>query len=162
MTLRNLVPLRRREVPVRRGYEPLSTFTQDIDRLWNDFFKGYGLEPFTDRLGQFSPTIDVKEDEKEIKVQAELPGMDEQDIDIALNRDSLTIKGEKKEETEEKEKDYYRMERSYGSFTRTIPLPEEIDTDKAEARFKKGVLTVTLPKTEETRKKTKKIKVEAA
>ena len=147
MTLRNLVPFRRRDVPVRRGYEPLSTFTQDIDRLWNDFFKGYGLEPFTDRLGQFNPSVDVTEDEKEIKVEAELPGMDEKDIDIALNGDSLSIKGEKKEETEEKEKDYYRMERSYGTFTRTVPLPEEVDTEKAEARFNKGVLTVTLPKT---------------
>jgi len=87
--------------------------------------------------------------------------MDEKDIDIALNGDSITIKGEKKEETEEKEKDYYRMERSYGIFTRTVPLPEEVDTEKAEARFNKGVLTVTLPKTEETRNKTKKIKVEA-
>jgi HSP20 family protein len=103
----------------------------------------------------------VSETDKEIKVSAELPGMDEKDIDVSLTRDSLTIKGEKKQETEDKGEDYYRMERSYGSFTRSIPLPIEVDTDKVQATFKKGVLEITLPKTARAIQETRKIPVKA-
>ena len=97
----------------------------------------------------------------EIKVSAELPGMDEKDIDVSLTRDTLTIKGEKKEEKEDTGKDYYKMERSYGSFTRSIPLPVEVDTDKVQATFKKGVLEITLPKTAKAIQETKKVPVKA-
>jgi HSP20 family protein len=85
--------------------------------------------------------------------------MDEKDIEVTLNNNSLTIKGEKKMEKEDKDRDYYRMERSYGSFTRTIPLPSEIETDKAEAYFKKGVLTVKIPKSAKAIEEKKKIKI---
>jgi HSP20 family protein len=88
-----------------------------------------------------------------------LPGVEPWDIDISLTKDALTIKGEKKQEKEDKGKDSYRMERSYGSFTLTIPLPAEIDTDKAKAEFKKGVLTISLPETVKAIKETKKIPV---
>jgi HSP20 family protein len=101
----------------------------------------------------------VSETDKEIKVSAELPGMDDKDIDVSLTRDALTIKGEKKEEKEDKGKDYYKMERSYGSFTRSIPLPVEVDTDKVQATFKKGVLEITLPKTAKAIQETKKIPI---
>jgi len=101
----------------------------------------------------------MKESDKQISITAELPGMDDKDIDISLTKDSLSIKGQKKEEKEDKGKDYYRMERSYGSFSRTIALPSEIDIDKVKAEFKKGLLTVTLPKTAKAIKETKKIPV---
>jgi HSP20 family protein len=87
--------------------------------------------------------------------------MNDKDIDVSLTKDSLTIKGEKKEEKEDKGKNYYRMERSFGSFTRTVPLPAEVDTEKAKADFVKGVLTVTLPKTPKAIKDTKKIPIKA-
>ena len=115
----------------------------------------------TSSIGAFHPNIDVTETDKEIRVSAELPGMDNKDINVSLTKESLTITGEKKEEKEEKKKDYYRMERSYGSFSRTIPMPVEIDTDKAKALFKKGVLTITLPKTAKAIKEKKKISIKA-
>ena len=151
-----------KSVPARREeYSPFSLFRSEMNRLFDNFFRGFDIEPFEKRFGAFQPDIDVTETDKEIKVSAELPGMDDKDIDVSLTRDSLTIKGEKKEEKEEKKKDFYRMERSYGSFSRTIPIPVEIDTEKAKAQFKKGVLTITLPKTAKAIKDTKKIQVKA-
>jgi HSP20 family protein len=162
MPKKNVVPAEKSSVPVRREeYHPFSLFRQEMNTLFDNFFRGFDLEPFSGRLGAFSPHIDVKESDKDIAIIAELPGMDDKDIHVSLTRDSLTIKGEKKEEKEEKGKDYYRMERSFGSFTRTIPLPVEIDTDKVKADFKKGVLTVTLPKTATAIKEKKKIPVKA-
>lgn len=162
MAKKNVVPVEKKSVPVRREeFHPFSLLRREIDSIFDRFFRGFELEPFRGRFGAFSPSIDVKESDKEISVSAELPGMDEKDIDVSLTRDSLTIKGEKKEEKEEKGKDYYRMERSFGSFSRTIPLPAEVDLDKAKAEFKKGVLTVTLPKSEKALKETKKIPVKA-
>jgi HSP20 family protein len=103
--------------------------------------------------------VDVAEMEDEIKVSAELPGLDNEDIDVSLSDDVLTISGEKKEEKEEKGKNYYRSERSYGAFRRDIPLPSQVDADKVDAVFQKGVLTITLPKTAEA--KAKKVTVKA-
>ncbi|NOZ67939.1 MAG: Hsp20/alpha crystallin family protein [Deferribacteres bacterium] len=162
MTFRDIVPFRKKSIPVKREEtNPFALLRKEMDELFDNFFQGFDLEPFGGRLGAFSPDIDVVENDKEIKVKAELPGMDEKDIEVSINEDTLTIRGEKKEEQEDKGKDYYRMERSYGSFTRTIPLPVEVETDKAEAKFKKGVLTVTLPKTAKAVEGTKKIAVKA-
>lgn len=162
MAIKNLIPSAKKDVPVRREeYDPFVLFRHEMNRLFDSFFHGFDIEPFEKRFGGFTPNVNVVEDEKEIKVTAELPGMDEKDIDVSLAKDSLTIKGEKKEEKEDKGKNYYRMERSFGSFTRMIPIPVEIDTDKAKAQFKKGVLTVTLPKTAKAIKETKKIPVKA-
>ncbi len=162
MAKKNVVPVKRESVPVRREeFHPFLLLRQEINSLFDYFFRGFEIEPFRGRFGAFTPSIDVKESDKDISVIAELPGMDEKDIDVSLTRDALTIKGEKKEEKEEKRKDYYRMERTFGSFTRTIPLPTEIDVDKVKAEFKKGVLTVTLPKSEKAIKETKKIPVKA-
>ena len=159
MPKKNLVSPKK-QLPVKREeYNPLGLLRHEINSLFDNFFTGYEIEPFTGRLGSFNPSIDVKESNKELKVTAELPGMDEKDIEVSLNRDSLTIKGEKREEKEDKGKDFYRMERSYGSFSRTIPLPAEIETDKVKAEFKKGVLTVTMPKTAKAIKETRKIPV---
>lgn len=160
MTMRNLVPFGKKSVPVKRGEaHPFSLLRREMDSLFDNLFRGFDVEPFESRLGAFSPSVDVTENDKEIKISAELPGMDEMDIDVSLQSDMLTIKGEKKEEKEDKGKDFYKMERSYGSFSRTIPLPVEVETDKAEAKFKKGVLIITLPKTAKAVSETKKIAV---
>jgi len=155
MSITDLIPWRREggKVPIRREEEhPMLVLQRDMNRLFDEFFRGFGLMPFGafgERWDVFSPRVDVVESGKEIKVSAELPGMEEGDIEVTLSNDVLTISGEKKEEVENRGKDYYHVERSYGSFRRAIPLPCEVDTDKAEATFKKGVLTVTLPKTVE-------------
>jgi len=162
MAIRNLVPFGKKDVPVKREDEhPFSLLRREMDSLFDNFFRGFDIEPFESRMGAFSPKVDVTENDKEIKISAELPGLEEKDIDVSLQKDMLTIKGEKKEEKEDKGKDYYRMERSYGSFSRTIPLPVEVETDKVEAKFKKGVLSITLPKTAKAVAETKKIEVKA-
>jgi HSP20 family protein len=162
MAIRNLVPFGKKDVPVKREDEhPFSLLRREMDSLFDNFFRGFDLEPFESRMGAFSPKVDVTENDKEIKISAELPGLEEKDIDVSLQKDMLTIKGEKKEEKEDKSKDYYRIERSYGSFSRTIPLPVEVETDKVEAKFKKGVLSITLPKTAKAVAETKKIAVKA-
>jgi HSP20 family protein len=153
MSFRALVPRRRRErkVPVRREEEhPLALWQRDMDSMFDEFFRGFGLAPFGSfdlRPDEFSPRVDVVDSETELKITAELPGMDAEDVAVSLTSDSLTISGEKREETEDRGKDYYRVERSYGSFRRSIPLPCAIDADNANAAFEKGVLRITLPKT---------------
>jgi len=165
MALGNLVPWKRRQrdLDIRREYEsPFQTLASEMNRLFDDFRGHFDIEPFgfsRGELGVFAPSVDVTEDDKEVRITSELPGIDEKDIDITLSKDSVTIKGEKKQETEDKGKDYYRMERSYGSFQRTVQLPAEIDDDKAQAEFKKGVLKIKLPKTAEAQKTHKKIEV---
>jgi HSP20 family protein len=105
------------------------------------------------------PAVDVAEQEKEYLITAELPGIDEGDIELKLSGDTLMLKGEKTGEKEEKKKDYYLSERRYGSFQRTFRIPEGVDADKIQASFEKGVLTITLPKTTESLQKEKKIAV---
>lgn len=155
MSITDLIPWRReeRKVPVRHEEErsPV-TFQQEMNRLFDEFFRGWGLAPlrgFDEPWDAFSPRVDVVESDKQVAVSAELPGMDEKEIDVSLSHGVLTISGEKREEKEDKGRNYYRMERSYGSFQRSIPLPSEVDESRAEATFKKGVLTITLPKTAE-------------
>lgn len=152
------------QLDVRREWEyPFGAFQREMNKLFDDFFGGFDLSPWAPverRLAAaFTPHVDVSETDKEIKVSAELPGMDEKDIDVSITRDALTIRGEKKEEKEDKGKDFYKMERSYGSFTRSIPLPVEVDTDKVQATFKKGVLEIILPKSAKAIQETKKIPV---
>jgi HSP20 family protein len=152
----------RRVLPVLRGWEhnPIEVIHRDMNRLFDDFFKGFGLAPEeagTD--GTFAPQVDMIENDTSIQVSTELPGLDENDIEISVTRDSLTIKGEKKEEREHKDEQTYYMERSFGTFTRTIPIPKNVDLEKAEASFKKGVLSVTLPKLEAEGEVKKKIPI---
>jgi len=153
MVIRDLIRKNKpgRSLPVRREEgHPFFSLQRQMNQLLDSFFHDFELEPFREMdewYGKFSPQIDVKENDKEISVMAELPGMDEKDIDVSLSGDSLVLKGEKKEEKEEKDKDCWHMERCYGSFYRTLPLPEEIDREKANASFKKGVLRITIPKT---------------
>jgi HSP20 family protein len=153
MSITDLVPWRRgeKQVPVKREEEPsIFSFQREVNRLFDEFSRGWGLAPFhefSEQWDAFSPRVDVVEGDKEITVSAELPGMDETEIDLSLSHGVLTISGEKQGEKEDKGRNYYRMERSYGSFQRSVPLPSEVDEDKAKATFKKGVLTITLPKT---------------
>ena len=112
------------------------------------------------RLGSWMPQIDVSETAKEIRVTAELPGMEEKDLEVSLVEGALTIRGEKSEEHEEDKGDVHRSERQYGMFERTIRLPSEVDADKVKASFKKGVLKITLPKTKEAQSNRRVIPVQ--
>ena len=122
------------------------------------------LWPFGSReieMEAFYPDVDVVETENDIQVKADLPGMDEKDIHVSLAQNILTIKGEKKEVKEDKGKNYHQVERHWGSFYRSLSVPSSVDTTKADASFKKGVLTITLPKTADAKKEQKEIPVHA-
>ena len=152
-----------------RPRRPLGSLRQEIDRLFDDFGIGswrspfrssfFDMDPFRRAKAAFSgvPAVDVTETEKGYKVVAELPGMDEKNIEVKIANGRLTIKGEKEEEKQ----DYYLRERNFGSFERSFPVPDGVELDKVDASFKKGVLTVTLPKTAEAQKAEKKITVKA-
>jgi HSP20 family protein len=165
MDLKNLMPFGKKNLQVRREEEnPFAMMQREMNRVFDVFNRNWGLGAFPDLTGTFMPRLDVTEDAKAFIVTAELPGMSEKEIDLSISGDTLTIRGEKKEEKEEKEdkdknKNYYYSERSYGSFMRSIPLPRQVETDKVSASFKKGVLTITLPKTEAAIDATKKITV---
>lgn len=162
----NLLPLKRRndKIAARREYEnPVLVIQDEMNRMFDRFFTDpFDLAPFEhSTLSEFSPRVDVSETEKEVKVVAELPGLDEKDIQLELQQDALVISGEKKSESEDKGKNYHRVERSFGSFTRMVPLPTAVEADKVEAEFKKGVLTVTLPKPASAIKTSHKINIKA-
>jgi HSP20 family protein len=165
MPITDLIPWKKKD-PEREEEEgalqvrqdPYLTFQQQTNRMLDEFFQRSGLEPFSafrEGWDVFSPRVDVVETDKEIKISVELPGLEEKDIDVGLSQNVLTISGEKRQEKEEKGHNYLRAERSYGSFRRSIPLPAEVDAGKTDAVFRKGVLTVTLPKTvkEQARKR---------
>ena len=147
-----------------RKYLPeLRKRSQEVQRPQNlfDMMESFFNEPF-ERMpfAELSyPRVNVSEDEKEVTVTAELPGMSSKDMDISIRQNNLILQGEKSFEDEEKDKNYHRIECSYGSFYRTVPLPAEVDADKVKAKFKDGVLTVTMPKTESAQKK--KIEIES-
>lgn len=155
MAITDLIPWKKNEsnLPVNRRQEEdsLLNIRSQMNRLFDEFFEQpFGLNSFLDdseMMGEFSPQLDISETEKEIAVSAELPGLKREDIGIALDNNMLRISGEKKAEKKEKGKHFYRVERSYGSFHRSIPLSAEVDQDKIEAVFKRGVLKVKLPKT---------------
>jgi HSP20 family protein len=108
------------------------------------------------------PAVDRSEDEKVYKISAELPGIDAKDIDVSVSGGTLVLKGEKRQEKEEKDKNYHFSERAYGSFQRSFQLPSSVDRDKVAADFSKGVLTITLPKTAAAQKPQKKIEIKSA
>jgi HSP20 family protein len=123
------------------------------------------MEPGFRPASSFSfsaPAIDMSEDDKAYKISAELPGLDAKDVDLSISGGTLVLKGEKRQEKEEKEKNYYFSERAYGSFQRAFELPSSVDRDKIAADFSKGVLTITLPKTPDAQKQQKKIDVKSS
>ena len=147
-----------RELTVWKPFE-FDRLRNEMDLLQDSIFDGRpGRRTRED--GEWLPSLDVAETKGDLVVKAELPGMDPKDIDISLNEGVLTIRGEKKQEKEEKEEGYHLIERSYGSFTRSIRLPKDVQSDMIDASFKNGVLKVVLPKSEEAKKKEIKIKVE--
>src|ERR1700739_4997212 len=143
------------------------SFRGEMDRLFDRVGSGFGfpalrrmldIEPAWRSSFTFStPAIDMSEDEKAYKISAELPGIDAKDIDVSISGDMLVLKGEKRQEKEEKDKNYHFSERAYGSFQRAFELPASIDRGKIAADFSKGVLTITLPKTVEAQQPPKKI-----
>ena len=164
----NLTPWTGRRLPARREEEhPAQSLHREMNRLFEDFFRSPAFEHFGEfpafpaeqSWGDVTPRIDMSETEKELLVKVELPGMTEKDVTISINKDLLTISGEKKQEKEQTEKGWYRMERQYGSFSRSIPLPYEIESDKAEAVYKNGVLSIKLPKSAMQQRSTKNITV---
>ena len=167
-----MVPVKKTDAPAP-AMEPFRAFRGEMDRLFDRFFSGLSWpmmrrplwrEPAWDFETTFemgAPKVDVTEDEKGYKLSAELPGLTEKEIEVSLADGMLTLKGEKKQEKEEKTKQYWLSERTYGSFQRTFALPEGVDPEKVTAQFAKGVLTLTLPKKPEVVKEAKKIEVTA-
>ncbi|RME69502.1 MAG: Hsp20/alpha crystallin family protein [Nitrospirae bacterium] len=160
MAVRDLLPFRAHR-GLRRWEEPFRSFFEEVEDLFERFFGDYEVEPATERWSILSPKVDMVESDKDYKLTAELPGIEEKDLEVTLDDDNvLTIKGEKKEEKEDRDKNYYYRERRFGSFVRRIPLPEDIDADKIEAKFKNGVLTLHIPKVASA-KKGKKIEIKS-
>jgi HSP20 family protein len=155
------------------AWRPFESLRHEVNRLFEDFdrdfwrFPGrrsfFGFEPFRQRELTLAstPAVDIVEKDTAYEVSVELPGMDEKNIEVKLANGGLTIKGEKQEEKEEKKKGYYLHERHFGSFERSFSVPEGVDTSKIEASFRKGVLTVKLPKKPEAIKPEKKIEVKS-
>jgi HSP20 family protein len=173
MTLREIVPWRwgglRRwepdEGPFGTIRRQMDTLHREMDRMFEEMSSEPVRTPFTPTAFGHEltmPQIDETEDDKAFYVSIELPGMDEKDVDIMLSGRLLTIRGDKKEDEKEEGKDFYRRERKFGSFRRTLELPGEVDESKIEAFFKKGVLRVMLPRTAEAQSKIKHIHVKAA
>ena len=141
---------------------------EEFERRFEDFFR----RPFpffgppwwprlkTPEMEEIAPSVDIFRDGDDVVVHVELPGLKKEDIEVNLSENTLTLTGEKKKEKKIEKKDYYRMESSYESFARSISLPPDVQTDKARAQFRDGVLGIRLPRTEEARQKTKKVTIE--
>lgn len=143
MTLRSLLPIGR-DRNVARNDNPFISLQREIDRLFTDFTSGF--PSLNGGKMDLLPSMDVTETDKEIEITAELPGLEDKDVQINVADNLLTIRGEKKAEKEEKDKDYRLVERSYGSFQRTLELPAGVNADAIKANIAKGVLKVTVPK----------------
>jgi HSP20 family protein len=161
MNLRSLIPVGRGRDVARQDYGPFASLQREIDRLFDDFGRGFPDfgRNWPAATGQYVvPSVDVTESEKEIEVTAELPGLEEKDVQINLADNVLTIRGEKKSEQERKDKDYRLVERSYGAFSRSFELPSGVDADKIKASIANGVLKVTIPKAAPAQTKTIEVK----
>lgn len=157
-----------------RAWDPFQSLRQEIDRVFEGFHRGLHFLPFGRTMFDVEPTwprgmiqgiapaVDIAEKDKEYQITAELPGLDEHHVEVKLSNGVLTVKGEKSEGKEEREKDYHLTERRYGAFQRSFTLPDDVDTAKIAAGFKNGVLTISLPKSAEALKSEKKIEVKAA
>ena len=166
-------------VPVHQGrrrehgfpvHHPVNRLHDEIDRIFESAFRDFGLSPFgfprsiLTREGEeiLKPTLDIGATENAYTISVEIPGVDEKDVRLELSGDALSIRGEKRQEKEEKEKNFYRVERSYGSFQRTLSLPEDADRDGIQAAFKKGVLTITVPRRALPKSDVRRIEVKSA
>jgi HSP20 family protein len=157
MNLKSLIPFGR-DRTVAGSSNPFMSLQREIDRLFDDFSRG--MPAFGNTGAGLMPSMDVTETDNEIEITAELPGLEEKDVQINVADNLLTIRGEKKTEKEEKDKNYRLVERSYGEFERTLELPDGVNADAIKASIAKGVLTVTVPKPAPAQ--AKKIEVKAA
>ncbi len=156
--------------PSMQGRWPFDNLRREIDRVFEDFNTGFWRTPslfenfpnLARARFAVAPAVDVAEHDNAYEVTAELPGLDEKNVDVKVANGVLSIKGEKQEEKEEKKKDYYLRERNFGSFERSFQIPDGVDTDKIEAVFKQGVLKVTLPKKPEAAQAAKKLDIKAS
>lgn len=157
MAFKDIIPHRRK---TGANYIPLANIQQQMNEMFGRFLTDWDVFPSLTSSNHF-PSLDVAETEKNVTIKAELPGMDEKAIKIEVSKNQVTIQGEKKSETAEKDKEgtYYLKEISYGNFSRTISLPFEPDTNKTKASFSKGILTVTIEKPEENISQTKTIPI---
>ena len=165
MTEKSLLPARRYRPSLFAGngeMEPMRLFHREMDRLFDAFSRDLRWPLGSGDTDSGTPLVDVAETDEGLTVTAELPGMDEKDIEVNLTSNVLTLKGEKKAEREEKKADYHFRERTYGSFSRSVAVPFDVDPDKVDASFSKGVLTIALPRPPEAKRKTKKIAVKPA
>ena len=156
-----LRPFGRKSDVAVSGSDPFTAFRREMDRLFDSFGRDLGWPGGDDRTAATAPSVDVSETDSELRIEADLPGVEEKDVDVVIADDLLTIKGEKKTEKEERKKDYHLVERSYGSFSRSLRLPFAADPGKAKATFKNGVLSITLPKPPEAKAKAKKVPIGA-
>ncbi len=155
---------RQERMPVRRSQamSPYRAMRDMMSSMMEDFFSDWPsmrVQPFEWRMQEFSPSIDVIDEEKDIRVQAEVPGMNPDDLEIVVTRDSIIVKGEKRSERDEERQGLRYSERTFGSFERVIPLPGDVQTDKIEAQFKNGVLDIVMPKSEQSLKELRKIQI---
>ncbi len=134
----------------------------EMNRLFDDFMNDTNTNFRFWKGGNSFPVVDIIENEKDFKIRAEFPGMDPDDIEISVTEGFLTIRGERTEEMKEEDENYLRREASYGSFNRTLPLPQTADTEKADATFKNGIITINVPKKAEALQKPKKLIVKKA
>jgi HSP20 family protein len=156
-----LRPFGRRSDVTVGDNDPFTALRREMDRLFDSFGRDVGWPAEGGRAAAMTPSIDVSESEGELKIDVDLPGVEEKDVDVAISDNVLTIKGEKKAEKEEKKKDFHLVERSYGPFSRSLTLPFAVDPDQAKATFKNGVLSISLLKPPEVQAKAKKIAISA-
>jgi HSP20 family protein len=166
MAITDLIPWKKNDENAlatrRRELDPFAQFRREVDQMFNGALGNWTgpMNLLDRRLGSWMPQIDVRETKKEIRVTAELPGMEEKDLEVSFLDGALTIKGEKSEEHEEEKGDVHRSERQYGMFERTIPLPAEVEANKVKATFKKGVLKISLPKTRDAQSNRRLVPIE--
>ena len=140
----------------RKPWREMDILRREMENLRDRFI---GERPLEWLRGEWVPSLDVSETKDKVVVKAEAPGIDPKEIDISLSNGILTLKGEKKKEREEKDESYHLIERSYGSFSRSVRLPAEVQEDQVKASYKDGILTITLPKTERAKERSIKIEV---
>jgi HSP20 family protein len=144
MAEKSITPIKTQSVAERPSGSLFTSLQREIDRVFDDFTRGW--PSFQMNSADLTPRMDIAETDKDIEITAELPGLDEKDVQVHVSDNVLTIKGEKKAETEQKDKNYHMVERSYGSFYRALNLPTGVNADAIKANLANGVLKVTVPK----------------